>query len=186
MAAQRANFLCVYCGASLERKEFLCGIRLLIGQRRVRFVDDKRSERFIIRIATSTACICTKCAPCQGYMSSNEKMTHFVLDKLDDIAMDFHQRLYLSEPRPEIIWKGMLDSFLHDYSKMLRVLGKIDITCPSCQNPDPKLRCSACNYVRYCNTKCSHAHWSVHKKHCKMLRNKEGFFCTSKITEIKE
>ena len=45
--------------------------------------------------------------------------------------------------------------------------------CQKCQAKNPRLLCSACNTVHYCNAECQKAHWSEHKRLCKIFKKKK-------------
>jgi len=52
--------------------------------------------------------------------------------------------------------------------------------CRACLKTDvPLMRCSGCNYVRYCSVECSRAKWPIHKAECAFLSKAELLFDTS-------
>lgn len=177
--AQIANYLCVKCETSLELKPYVVSIRVLIGKK---YVENLSS--FIYSIVVNSACICPQCATSSCYINSNTEMVNYILDKLESIGMQWRTTFESRDLSGPDIWKEVSHVFLRDHASTMRLLGKIDTKCPHCNTPNPKLRCSACNYTRYCNTTCSHSDWPIHRKACKVIKNKNAFFHTPEIHEF--
>lgn len=114
--------------------------------------------------------------------------------------LDGGQRLLLSDPERKTLLACATEVFendgagysclgLLDFAEALNAQSRAIVKrmgkskprhCRTCLKTDvPLMRCSVCNYTRYCSAECSRAKWPVHKAECAFLSNTELLFDTS-------
>jgi hypothetical protein len=176
--AQKANMHCSLCDVFLEGKKYIFAIRVLISRRYTTDFYKPEKEYWVYRIAFMSICVCITCAikrewPCLS-VDSNSHMHNFILDRLENITS-----FMLMQDKPlngDEMWGLIKTEFEKNYTQFMKHLGKSDNTCSKCKTDNPKNRCSACHFARYCNEKCSLADWPLHKTECKILRE-TSIFC---------
>lgn len=52
-----------------------------------------------------------------------------------------------------------------------KAVSKECISCDACNTPDPKVRCSNCRTVYYCDKTCATKHWPAHKPDCRSVED---------------
>lgn len=74
------------------------------------------------------------------------------------------------------LWTQVRKLFDAQYHQMIKEFGIVYGMCEKCQKASPKKRCGGCHVARYCNEKCSNAHWPMHKSECHSFRSRHSVF----------
>lgn len=180
----RLGMRCVQCNACQGGKYCIFAVRVLVAKRkrahRVRFqCTDGALEmpldtfHYGYGAVFHSGLMCLACANRNGLpfrLNSNSEMHNMVLDTLTDIARAMQEACGHTDLTGEALCKLVVGAFQEQQQDMLRKLGKIVSRCPHCNAAAPKMRCSGCNYVRYCSAECATPDWPKHKHECKLLK----------------
>jgi len=170
--AQRSVLSCVFCGCSTETRKLMIAIRVLFGKRMV------CPSHYSYRFGASLAAICGSCAevvypPSDNvYVHVTSDMIRYVMLRLDNFATQLcSEENALVDLSGPTAWECIVEAFVKHRDVITQKFGKRRHMCGYCGKDWPINRCSACNFIYYCDEECSRAAWDTHKTQCGKFKN---------------
>ncbi len=177
--AQRYNSKCCYCNTQLSGKTAKIAVRFLLGKRPATRLGDN-APGFVYRAAYGSAAICELCClekRLAAHLDANTDMGEAMFDRLETISQHVGMACMTRDVSGVEFLSLVFHQFYEDYTSFKVHIGAMDASCAGCNVvKDPPKRCTGCRYARYCNAKCSAAHWPIHKTWCKLLAQNSFFY----------
>lgn len=115
--------------------------------------------------------ICKNCDP-QKNMNSSPRLGRLGVDEINAI-MEIALKKYLDRKEkslePKDFCARLFESVSLEVTNITSNLSRLDRICNHCAFDHARHKCSKCNLVRYCNSKCQLADWNNHKTFCKQF-----------------
>jgi hypothetical protein len=172
---------CSLCKNSIQAQRVTFAIRFLVTKRFVPSSLEHSQDHYLYHTARTSASICEQCRnSAHSTIIKYNQMFDIILESISVTAQRVAEMNIHNDLKGLEFWKLIRSQCM---PHILTKLGKLESECQYCSSSSPISRCSGCNYIRYCDEKCSHADWSKHKPACKAYRN-FSLFCDDSLIKV--
>jgi hypothetical protein len=167
---KRLTLRCALCKDDVTGKHVRMAIRCLIAKAKSK-VNSNRYLYHIVIIGANICNICNNKKIPDPELDSGLKNMSMILNHLNKIAKKVEEDNSNLDLTGKELWDIISHTFHENHTEIMKKIAKIYHTCSNCLNENATKFCSGCNYKMYCDEKCSHKDWELHKKECKFLKN---------------
>lgn len=184
LESMRYHSMCCICDAKVADQWVLSGIRCVFGKQEIR-------NRFtMFRTSFMSVEICGACAAELGCddlakLHSDHITINKLLNFMEQQSLDLRKDLICVDMSVEKFFECLMLRLRTLNNKMMNIFGQMQNRCAFCKKRCPKLCCSKCCFVHYCDDKCAKKNWKNHKVECDFLQKNSLFMAPQYQIRIK-